>query len=109
MSRIDQVNSLLRQELALAINRHIDLEGGMITVAEVDCAPDLKEAKILVSVLPERLAGTALKKLRHISGELAHELRKRLKFKNMPTFNWVFDERPSHASELEEVISHLDE
>lgn len=107
MPRLDQVNSLLRQELALALNRHLELDGVLVTVTEVDCSPDLEEAKILVSVLPEKLTGTVLKRLRHISGILAHDLRKRLKFKRMPTFIWNFDERPSRAAELEDIISHL--
>lgn len=105
---MDQVNSLLHHELAEALNRHLDLDGCLITVTEVICSPDLKEAKILVSVLPEKFVGTALAKLRHISGDLARDLRPRLKFKNMPTFIWIFDERLLQAAELEKVFKEIE-
>lgn len=107
MSRIDQVNSLLREELALALNRHLIIDGCLITVTDVQCTTDLNEAKIYVSVLPEKFAGTALRKLRNISGSLAHDLRKRLKFHRVPIFVWLFDERPSHATEIDQVIKDL--
>ncbi len=107
MSRIDQINSLLREEIALALNRHLEIDGCLVTITEVHCAPDLSEAKIYFSVLPEKFVGTVLKKLRHLSGQLAHDLRPRLKFHHLPTFHWLFDEREVKASELDEVFNHL--
>jgi ribosome-binding factor A len=109
MSRLDQVNSLLRQELALAINRYLELDGVLVTVTDVYCSADLNEAKVLVSVLPEKLAGTALKQLKHISGELAHALRPRFKFKRMPVFHWAFDSREARAAQLEDVFNEVHE
>jgi len=107
MSRLDQVNSLLHQELAKSLHRHFDLDGILVTISDVRCAPDLNEAKIFVSVLPEKLAGTALKKLRHISGALAREIRPRVKFRRVPSFIWLFDDRPSRASQIDELIHEL--
>lgn len=109
MSRMDQVNSLLHHELAIALNRRLELEGVLVTVTEVEVSPDLSEAKIFVSVLPEKKSGTALEQLRHISGELARDLRKRLKFRKMPTFHWLFDSREANAAQLEDVIHTLHE
>ncbi len=104
---MDQVNSLLLQELAPLINKHLELDGVLVTVTDVHCAGDLSEAKVFVSVLPERFTGTVLKKLRHISGSLAHDLRRRLKFKRMPVFVWVFDDRESRAAVLDEAFKEL--
>jgi len=107
MSRVDQVNSVLREEIALALNRHLIIDGCLVTVTDVQCTADLNEAKIYVSILPEKFAGSALKKLRNISGTLAHDLRKRLKFHRVPTFVWLFDERPSNATAIDKIISDL--
>ncbi|MCX6792569.1 MAG: ribosome-binding factor A [Candidatus Falkowbacteria bacterium] len=107
MSRVDQVNNLLREEIALNLNRHLIIDGCLITVTDVQCTADLNEAKIYVSVLPEKFAGTALKKLRSISSGLAHDLRRRVKFHHVPTFVWMFDERPSNATEIDNVIRDL--
>lgn len=109
MARMDQVNSLLHHELANALNRRLEMDGVLVTVTEVEVSLDLSEAKIFVSVLPDKKAGTALEQLRHISGELAKDLRKRLKFRKMPTFHWLFDSREANAASLEETIHHLHE
>ena len=107
MSRVDQINNVLREELALALNRHLIIDGCLITVTDVQCTTDLNEAKIYVSVLPEKFAGTALKKIRNLSGALARDIRRRVKFHRVPIFVWLFDERPSHASEIDQVINDL--
>jgi len=109
MSRLDQVNSLLQQELALLISHHIPLEGGLVTVTHVDCSPDLRFANIFVSVLPEKFAGTVLSGLRKKSGFLAQHLRPRLKMKRMPSFNWKLDTTETKAAEIDELFSLLGE
>ncbi len=107
MSRLDKVNSILHHELAESINRHLEMDGVLVTITEVECSPDLREAHILFSVLPEKYLGTVLKRLRTISGRVAHELRKRLKFREIPTFHWVFDDREVNAAKLEDVFHEL--
>ncbi len=104
---MDQVNSLLRQELALSLQRHLDLDGSLVTITEVHCSADLSEAKVFVSVLPENQVGSALKKLRKLSGTFARDLRPRLKFHKMPVFIWLFDNREARAAALEEVFNEV--
>ena len=107
MSRVEQVNSVLREELAIALSRHLIVDGCLVTVTDVQCTSDLNEAKVYVSILPEKFAGSALKKLRNLSGALAQDLRRRVKFHRVPTFVWLFDERPSNATAIDKIISEL--
>ncbi|MBN2854332.1 ribosome-binding factor A, partial [Patescibacteria group bacterium] len=62
--QIERVNELLLEELANAINKEVGLPDALITVSFVDCDPDLKNARVGISVLPDRLAGTALRLLK---------------------------------------------
>lgn len=107
MPRIDQVNSVLQHELAALIPQYVPLEGGLVTVVDVSCTADLRWANVYISVLPEKYAGTILKQLRKNSGRFAAELRKRIKMRRLPTFNWLNDMTESKAAELDEVFKEL--
>ncbi len=105
MSRIDKINSLLIQELAGLVAREISLENGLITVTYAECSPDLRYAKIGVSVLPDNFSGSAIKKLRKHNAAFAAVLKKKLNLKMIPKFNWVIDDREKNAAKIEEIIN----
>ena len=107
MSRVDQINELIRNELANLISREIFLPDGLITISYVDCSPDLNNAKIGVSVLSEKFNGTALKKLRHQSGQFANTLKKKLKIKKIPKFNWLIDTTEKKAADIEGLLYQI--
>jgi ribosome-binding factor A len=107
MSRIDQINSLLKQELAEMINREGILPDGLITVTRVKTSPDLRYAKVSVSVLPDNLSGTALKALRKKTGFFSGVLRKKLNLKFIPKFNWDLDTTEREAAIIDDLINSL--
>lgn len=109
MRRIEQLNEQLKSELANLIAKELPLADGLITVSYVDCSPDLKYAKIGVSILPKKYAGTALTNLRRHSSLFCQALRKRLKIRQIPRFNWVLDTSESKAAEIEEVLKQIEE
>lgn len=104
MSRIDKINELLRIELANLINREGLLHEGLITIIYVDTSPDLNRAKIGISVLPDKFAGTALKKLRANTSSFSNSLKKKLKIKTIPKFTWIFDNTEREAEKIEEIF-----
>ncbi len=107
MSRIDQINELLHQELAELISKEIEAPNFLITISYVDCSPDLKKAKIGLSVLPENFSGTALKKLRNHSSQFSKSLNKKLKLRNIPYFNWIIDETEKNAREIDNILEQI--
>ncbi len=107
MSRVDQINELIRGELASLISREVILPDGMITISYVDCSPDLNNAKIGVSVLPDKFNGTALKKLRHQSGQFANTLKKKLNIKKIPKFSWIIDTTQKNAADIEGLLYQI--
>lgn len=109
MSRVDQVNQLLLTKLGEMINREVYLEGGLITVVDVDCSPDLKRATVAISVLPDRLYGTVLTALRKKSKVFSNSLQKKLKMRATLHINWVIDNTEKTAAELEEVFKQAAE
>ena len=102
--RIEQLNEQLKSELAGLIAKEINLSHGLITVCLVRCSTDLKHAKVAVSVLPDKLAGTALSSLRQHSSSFSQALRQKLKIRQIPRFHWTLDTTESRAAKIEEII-----
>ena len=106
MGRMEQINELLRAELACLISQNISLENGLITVSRVKCSPDLSSATVYISILPENLSGTALSTLRKNNYILKKNLKK-LHLKNIPKLNWQTDPQARQKTELDKVFDEI--
>jgi len=110
MSRqIERLNEQLKEELANLITKEMPLNNGLITVCFVNCSPDLKYAKVGISVLPEKYGPSVLRKLGQLSGLFSRVLRNKLKIRQIPKFNWMFDNTESEAAKIEAVIKQIEE
>lgn len=107
MPNISRLNEEMLAILAEAANREVGLPNAIITVTYVDCSPDLKQAKVGFSVLPDNLAGTALRALEHASGELVSFLKKRMKLRQVPHLSWEFDATEKEAAKIEKLIAGI--
>ncbi len=108
MEKTEKINALMQRELAQAMLKEIEAKDYLVTLSFVKCSPDLKTAKVGVSILPTNFTGTALRELRKKSGILAKELRKKTKWKRVPTLEWKVDrsaeEDERMRKEIEEII-----
>jgi ribosome-binding factor A len=107
--QIERLNEQLKEELANLIIKEVPLHNGLITVCFVNCTTDLKHAKIGISVLPEKFGPSTLKKIRRFSGQFSRILKNKLKIRQIPKFNWVFDDTESQAAKIEEVFKQIKE
>lgn len=105
--RVQQLNELFKQELANLIIREMRMEDVLITLAYVDCSPDLQHAKIGISVLPDNRGGSAVKALKQRSGLFAKILKKKLKLHHIPKFHWIIDETEKKAAELDKIFNEI--
>lgn len=105
--RIEQVNHLLKEKLAGLISREIPMENGLITVIYVDCSPDLKNAKIGVSVLPFNLGEKTIEKLKKYNSLFSNILKKETRLHHIPKFHWVIDDTEEEAEKIEKVLAEI--
>ena len=106
-NRVCRLNELLRDELARLISREIPLDNGLITITAVQCAADLSQAKIFLTVLPQSQEAKALAVVRRNSRVFANALFKKLKIKQIPHFIWRLDELEKNALVIEKTISAI--
>lgn len=109
MSKIARINELILEELAQAVNREVAVPNALITITYVECDPELKQARVGFSVLPDNLTGTALRKLTAATSQLVPFLRKRIKLRKLPHLIWEFDATEREASKIEKLIAGIDE
>ena len=85
---------LMEREIAHAAGRFIALESNrqsLITVLRADISPELANAMIYVSVLPESAEKSALDFLKHSRGDFRAWIAKEVRFKRVPTFDFALD------------------
>lgn len=88
-----RINTQLQGELADLIRNELsDPRIVGVTVTGVDVSPDLRNARVTVSLLgsDDELKG-AIKGLAHASGKLRHELGRRLSLRYVPHLHFTAD------------------
>lgn len=113
-SRTQRLNSEYQREISSVIsgalkNREPNLKG-IISVTETDVAPDLKTAKVYVSVLaatPEEKART-LEVLSENAGFIRHELAKVMKMRTVPRLTVLEDKSMEYGSKMDELLKGID-
>ncbi|MBI4318921.1 MAG: 30S ribosome-binding factor RbfA [Chloroflexi bacterium] len=92
--RIERINELLRAEISELITREIKDPrlSGMISVTEVDTSPDLRVAKVYISILgSEEERRIAINALQKAAGFFRKELGARLTLRRIPELSFRLD------------------
>lgn len=106
--RMPRVNELIRQQLGDIILREIELpDESFVTISDVQTAPDLSSATVLVTVVPEDGARTIIAGLQSKAGRLQHELNARVKLRKIPKLKFVHDTGQSKAIRIEELLDQI--
>src|SRR5919198_368170 len=93
-ARMRRVNEAIREILADAIATELkDPRIGFVTVTEVDTSPDLRAARVYVSVLgSEEERADSLAGLRSSHGVLQSKIAGAMRMKRTPTLTFEYDE-----------------
>ena len=105
--RMERVNQLLREELSHLAQRQLKDPrlGALMTITEVDVSPDLRHARVYVSVMGEAdEQQAAIEALSAAAGFLRRGLRGRLKLRNIPDLHFHHDRAMEHGSHLLNLI-----
>jgi len=107
--RTRQVGELIREELTDIIRREVkDPRIGFFSLTSVEMSPDLRFARVYVSVLgseDERVE--TLTALRSASGFIRHHLKPRLRMRQIPELDFRDDRSMEHAAEIARALSEI--
>ena len=106
-NRIGRINEEIQRELSSLIRTVKDprvADAGMVSVTAVETTPDLKYAKIFVSVLDKSASAQALKGLKSASGYLRRELGRALSLRNTPELTFVRDDSIDKGAHILDLL-----
>jgi ribosome-binding factor A len=105
--RMRRVDEAMREPLSDAITSEIkDPRVGFVTVTAVDTSPDLRQARVFVSVLgttSERKR--SLQGLRSAHGFLQRRVADELRLKHTPTLEFAYDDTVENAARINELLA----
>lgn len=93
--RAQQIESTLQRALAQVLQRDLAdprLEGALVSIVSVKVSPDLHNATVSISVLPEQAQTRAVAALRHAASHIAALTRKRVALRLVPHLTFRLDE-----------------
>ena len=104
-NRIGRINEEIQRELSNLIRSVKDPRvTGMISVTAVDTTPDLKFAKIYISVLDKSDCTQVLKGLKSASGWLRRELGHSLNLRYTPELTFVRDDSIDQGAHILDLL-----
>src|SRR5437899_5136255 len=106
--RMRRVNEAIRESLAEALGELKDPRIGFVTVTGVETSPDLRHARVFVSVLgSERKRESSLAGLTSAHGVLQARLATELRLKRTPQLAFEYDPSVERGVRMSHLIDEL--
>ncbi len=108
-NRTLRVNVLIQRELSDILRKRYQAEATAITLTEVRVSPDLRDARVFVSVVgSNEVQEEKLRWLRSRAKEIREELSRRIVLKYLPKFEYVPDHAAEQGARIFEVLADID-
>lgn len=101
LNRMDKINALLTEEVGAELGRLGSAEA-LATVTSVETTPDLREAKVWISLLPD--SDIAWEAVAARQSQLQAYLADRLTIKRTPRLSLRRDVSGQHAARIAELL-----
>jgi len=106
--RIDKIENLIKEEISLIFLRKLqDPAFGFLTITNVKVSPDLRIAKIYISVFEREKRESVLEKVKASSGFIRTELASRIRIKFVPELKFFIDDTLDYVEKIEGLIKKI--
>src|ERR687883_1479205 len=107
--RMRRVDEAMREVLGAAVSDLKDPRVGFVTVTDVRTTPDLRHARVYVSVLGDDASrGATLDGLKSAHGVLQGRIARELRMKRTPTLQFAYDDTAERADRLGRLMDELE-
>ena len=108
--RTERVDELLRQEIGALLAKEIaDPRIGFATITDVETSPDLRHAKVWVSVIGGKAdRDETLRALQQSMGFVRHELGRRLRIRRIPELHVRLDDSAERGTRVLHLLNELE-
>lgn len=108
-NRIERIDEEYRKELSQIIGYELKNPNvtGIISVTKVKVTPDLKYAKVYVSILNSKNLDQTMEGLKKSSGFIRSELAKRINLRNTPELSFEIDDSIEYGAKIENILKEI--
>ena len=114
VSRTSRLNGEYQKEISEILRRLKDRTPdlkGIVSVTEMDVAPDLKTAKAYISIYAkneeDKLRSFAI--IQANAGHIRHELSKVMRMRTVPAITFLWDGSMSYGAKMDELFKQIRE
>ena len=109
-NRIGRINEEIQRELAALFRTVKDPRvHGLVSITHVETTPDLRYAKVYVSVLDKSDVKEVIKGLKSAGGYLRRELGRALSLRYTPELQFIADDSIAHGAHILEVLRKVEQ
>lgn len=108
-NRIEKVNSLLKRNISDIINNQINDPRiqGFISVSSVSTTPDLKYAKVFLSIYSQNGQKETLEAIKSASGYIRKELSSQINFRCVPSLDFELDTSAEYSEKINNLLNTI--
>jgi ribosome-binding factor A len=108
--RVSKIENFIKEEMSLIFLHKIqDPKIGLLTITNVKVSPDLKHAKIYVSIYDKEKRQSVLEKLNELKGLLRSELAVKVHFRTVPELHFFIDDTLDYVEKMEGIFKKIHE
>ena len=109
LNRMNKINEELRKEISKVISLELKNPNlkGLITVTQVETTPDLRYAKVFVSMIGVNNRKDTLGILKRSSGFIRSEVARTVNLRNTPELVFVFDESIEYGARIDNILKDI--
>ncbi len=106
--RVERIRKTIKEELSLIFMHKLkDPLFALVTITDVKLTPDIKLAKIYLSVFEKDKREAVLEKLDSISKLIRTELAHRIKIKFVPEIVFYIDKTSDYVQKIEDLLEQV--
>ena len=108
-NRIARIDEELKKEISNIINYelHNPKITGLISVTRAKITPDLKYAKVYVSILNSKNVKDTLANLKKSAGFIRTEIAKRINLRITPELIFVLDDSMEYGARIDQILKEI--
>ena len=108
-SRLGRIDEELKKEISNIINYELKNPKvtGLISVTKTKITPDLKYAKVYVSILNSKNVKESFANLKKSSGYIRTEIAKRINLRITPEIIFVLDDSMEYGAKIDQILKEI--
>ena len=108
-NKLNRIDEELKKELSHIVSYELKNPKvtGLISVTDVKTTPDLKYAKVFVSILNAKNTKATLANLKKSAGFIRTQIAKKVNLRVTPEFVFVLDETMEYGAKIDSILNDI--